>query len=72
MNRIKTYREEFQPGTRVIVRALPGEGTDHGWNGKVGTMVEMGRALAVNFDKPLKYWPNPYPICMHNLRHTNR
>lgn len=67
-----TYREEFTPGTRVVVRAGPGEGTDHEANGRQGTMVAVGRALAVNLDKPPRYWSNPAFICMHNLQRVNQ
>jgi hypothetical protein len=72
MGTIKTYREEFPPGTRVVVRTTPGEGTDCEFEGRKGTMVAMGEYLAVDFDKPPKYWPNPYLISLHNLRHTKR
>lgn len=62
-----TYREEFPPGTRVIVSAGPNEGTDHEFTGRTGTMVEYGKGLAVEIDRLPRYWKNPVIICMHNL-----
>lgn len=69
---IKTYVEEFPPGTRIVVRADKSEGTDHDFNGRRGTVVAYGRALAVEFDKPPRHCANPVIICLHNLRHERR
>jgi hypothetical protein len=64
-----TYRDVFPIGSRVVVDAAdPREGTDHEFNGRKGTIVEFCKCLAVEFDKPPKYWKNPALICMHNLR----
>lgn len=68
--KILTYREEFQAGTRVVVRASKEEGTDHDFNGRKGTMVEFCGGLAVELDKPPRYGNNPVLVCMHNLRRT--
>lgn len=63
-----TYRQEFPSGTRVVVRAGKGEGTDCEFNGRKGTIVEFYKALAVEFDKPPRHGTNPVIICLHNLR----
>lgn len=72
MGKIKTYREEFPVGTRVKVVAGPAEGTDHEFNGRAGTIVEYGQFIAVELDRPPKYWRNPCLISPSNLRHTKR
>lgn len=71
MGTVLTYREEFQPGTRVVVRAGAGEGSDHEFNGRTGTMVDYHGHLAVEIDRLPRYWENPVLICMHNLRRTD-
>jgi hypothetical protein len=63
-----TYRDTFVVGTRVVVCASEAEGTDHEFNGRCGTIVKRGQYVAVDLDRPLKYWPNPAFICLHNLR----
>ena len=67
--RVLTYREEFPPGTRVVVRAGKGDGTDHDYNGRTGTIVEYYKCLAVELDKPPRYGTNPVLISLHTLRH---
>lgn len=67
MKVVKTYREEFPFGTRVVVRASVSEGTDGDFNGRYGTVVEHGQFMAVEFDRPIQGYPNPYLISPHNL-----
>ena len=66
---MRTYRDIFPIGTRVVVRADKSDGSDHEFNGRRGTMVEIGKCLGVQFDNPPKHWPNPYLISLHTLRH---
>ena len=63
-----TYRDEFPDGTRVVVRANKGEGTDHDFNGQRGTIVDFCGCIAVKMDKPPRYGSNPVLISPHNLR----
>jgi hypothetical protein len=35
---VGTYRDEFPPGTRVVIRAAKSDGTDYDFNGRKGTM----------------------------------
>jgi len=67
-----TYRDDFPPGTRVIVHAPdPREGSDHEFHGRTGTIVDHGKCRAVEIDRLPRYWKNPVILCMHNLRHDN-
>lgn len=63
-----TYRDEFPPGTRVVIRAGKGEGSDHDHNGQTGTVVEYYKCLAVELDKPPRYGSNPVLIAPHCFR----
>lgn len=63
-----SYRDDFPIGSRVIVNAPCGEGSDCEFNGRAGTVVAHGQWFGVKFDKPPRYWPNPTTICPHNLR----
>jgi hypothetical protein len=66
---MKTYRDEFPAGTRVVVRAKKSDGSDYDFNGRKGTIVEFGKCLAVELDKPPQYGTNPVLIGLHILRH---
>lgn len=68
---MKTYREEFPPGTRVVVRASKGDGSDYEFNGRKGTIVEFHKCLAVELDKPPRYGSNPVLISLHCLSHLH-
>ena len=63
------YEELFPIGTRVMVVAPdPSEGSDHRFNGKLGTVERHGHWMSVRLDKPLATWPNPVTVCPHNLQ----
>jgi hypothetical protein len=62
---VGTYRDEFPPGTRVVIRATKSDGTDYDFNGRKGTVVEYKKCLAVELDKPPKYGTNPVLISLH-------
>jgi hypothetical protein len=66
---IGTYRDEFPPGTRVVIRAAKSDGTDYDFNGRKGAVVEFYKCLAVELDKPPKYGSNPVLISPHCFRH---
>ena len=66
-----TYRDEFPPGTRVVIRAGKDEGSDHDYDGRRGTVVEHYKCLAVELDKPPKYGTNPVLISPHCFRRLN-
>jgi ribosomal protein L21E len=66
---MKTYREMFPDGARVVVEAGPAEGTDHEFNGRTGTVRHaQGGWITVQIDRPPPYWRNPAILCPHNLR----
>lgn len=68
---IRTYREEFPVGARVIVRAEKSDGTDYDFNGRKGTVVQFYKCLALELDKPPKYGSNPVLISLHCWHHLN-
>lgn len=57
-----TYPEIFPVGSRITVRARPGDGSDYQFNGRTGT-IEKWRGCSsaiIRFDNPPRGWPNPY------------
>jgi hypothetical protein len=70
-DKIITYPEQFPPGTRVLIKASPYEGTDRFFNNRTGTVKRWAgyTSAEIEFDKPVKDLPNPYLIVCHNLRH---
>lgn len=62
-----TYQEKFTPGTKVVVRAGPGEGTDHDYNGRTGTVEKYSHWVGVCLDRPLRDGRKSVMICPHNL-----
>jgi hypothetical protein len=65
---MKTYREEFPPGTRVLVDSSADTGTDSEFNGCTGTVVRFDQFIAVRIDKLPPYWRNPALLSPSNLR----
>lgn len=65
-----TYPDIFPVGSRVVVKAGPGEGTDQDWNGHAGIVLEWhGCSTAkIKMDKGKRFWPKgPVLITAHNL-----
>lgn len=63
-----TYHEQFQPGTRVVVRCCSDEwSTDNQLEGCRGVVVSVGMWALVKFDKKPKHWANPACVGFHNL-----
>lgn len=69
-----TYPEIFPPGSRVVVRAGQGEGTDVEWNGYIGAVIGWHNCswCEIRMDKRKRGWPNPTTIVGHNVRLINQ
>jgi hypothetical protein len=53
-----SYSEEFPVGTRVVISAGPGEGSDQEWNGHAGKIIAWHGSFAeIKPDRGKKFWP---------------
>lgn len=57
---MSTYSEMFPAGTRIVVKAGKGEGTDQDWNSHEGTVLSVhGNQWAkIKMDKGKRHWPS--------------